>query len=111
MHVQWSSNAANKGVFQTFVLCGLVYKQMTYSSVNQLQLLLCVQLQTGLEMLKRRGRGMKFESSYYGMLRHIDRNWPAFRRNLCSEEGVPPQHRTISTWVHGVTFDKTWILV
>ena len=71
MLVQWSSNAEYKGVFLRFVLCGPVYKQMTYSSVNQLQLLLCVQLQTGLEKLKRRGKGMKFESSCYGMWRHM----------------------------------------
>lgn len=50
--MQGLSNAANKGVFLLFVLCGLVYVQTVYSSVNQLQLLLRIRLQPGLENLR-----------------------------------------------------------
>jgi competence protein ComGC len=66
MGVQRLSNAANKGVFLPFVVCGLVSTQMTYYAVNQLQLR-SIQLQPGLEKLKPRGKVKKSESSCYVM--------------------------------------------
>jgi hypothetical protein len=63
-----------------------------------------VQLQTGLEKLKRRGRGMKLERPCYWMWIHIDRNWPAFRRNPCSGRTFL---RNTGNFLHGYTASQS----